>query len=232
MQAELAEVIVAGGYQGLDRDTVAGLEVADIRAGGDDLAAELVAEGLGAAGAGVGTRLTRDEDRAGDVFVQVGAADAAEAVSDQDLVGLQAVLRGRRHIFDADIAGGMEADGFHRDFLWFVFRSRPFQVKTMPPSTSSDWPVMKSLSDEARKRATPTRSWGVEGRPSTAMPAKVSKASFSRDVRPCSRKPPSITFHMSVATTPGQIALTLMWSLPKARAAAWVRATTANLLAE
>jgi hypothetical protein len=37
------------------------------------------------------------------------------------LVGLQAVLGGGWHIFDADIAGGVEADGFHRGFLWFVF---------------------------------------------------------------------------------------------------------------
>jgi hypothetical protein len=39
-----------------------------------------------------------------------------------------------------------------------------------------------------------------------------------------------MVFHMSVATTPGQMALTRMPSL--ARAAVWVRATTANLLAE
>jgi hypothetical protein len=37
---------------------------------------------------------------------------------------------------------------------------------------------------------------------------------------------------MSVATTPGQIALTRILLLAKARAPAWVSATTANLLAE
>jgi len=37
----------------------------------------------------------------------------------------------------------------------------PAQPKIMPPSTTSCWPVMKSLASEARKMTVPTRSSGV-----------------------------------------------------------------------
>ena len=49
--------------------------------------------------------------------------------------------------------------------------------------------------------------------------------------KPASAKRRSISTHMSVPTTPGQYALTVMPSAACSLAAAWVRARTANLVA-
>ncbi len=101
----------------------------------------------------------------------------------------------------------------------------------MPPSTSSDWPVMKSESDEARKRATPTRSSGREAGQQRTGGEAIERFVFL--VRQAAVAEPLVDGLPHVGGDhAGQKALAVMPSLPKARAAAWVRATTANLLAE
>ncbi|MNS93870.1 hypothetical protein D3C72_1280680 [compost metagenome] len=77
-----------------------------------DLAAELVAEDALALDAGQRVRcLHRDEYRASDVFVQIGAADAAPVHLDLYPAGCRVGRQG--HLFDANIIAAMPDGGTH-----------------------------------------------------------------------------------------------------------------------
>ena len=94
-----------------DRHAVAGGGARDALADRDDLAGELVPEDLRVLRAGQRVRLGGRDDRAGDVLVQVGAADAARRDPDRELARAR---RGRLgDVLDAQVAGGVEAERAH-----------------------------------------------------------------------------------------------------------------------
>ena len=120
-EAELAADVVAadraGGalaadVVGLDGDPVAHRDVRDAVADLGDDAGELVAHHHRhlLAGQRVRRALRRDEDRALEVLVQVGAADAAPLDVDLDLPGADLRLR---DVVDADVAGTVETRSLH-----------------------------------------------------------------------------------------------------------------------
>ena len=81
--AGLAETALTAMLAGVGGDLVARRVAFDAFTGGDDLAAELVAEDALALDAGERVRrIHRNEHRAGEVFVQVGATDAAPMHAD------------------------------------------------------------------------------------------------------------------------------------------------------
>jgi hypothetical protein len=112
IEAAAAVVIVARRDQRLDRDPVARLYVVDRRADVEHFGRELVAEDLRQLGPGVDMRQLGRDDRARDIFVQVGAADAAQHRADQH-VGLAQRRLGGGDFFDADVALVVETDGTH-----------------------------------------------------------------------------------------------------------------------
>ena len=109
LQAHLAEAAQAAWLAGADRDTVAGGEAGHLGAGGFDDAGDFMAEHH---------RLfhANGAEAAMLVVVQVGAADAAAANADAQLAGAEI---GGRYLLDAQVAGGVDDEGFHR--LRFLF---------------------------------------------------------------------------------------------------------------
>lgn len=112
VQAAAAVVAGAAVLAGVGGDPLAGDEAAHAGAELDDLAAEFVAEDALALDAGerVGL-LDRDEHRAGDVFVQVRAADAAPVDADLHPAGRR--VGGQRYVFDADVLTAVPDGGAH-----------------------------------------------------------------------------------------------------------------------
>lgn len=132
----LAEVGLAGlagragvvADDGLDDHAVAGLDVSDVGTNLDDLAGELVAhdDGRGLAGDGCGPP-HGDEDRAHEVLVQVGAADAAPVQLDLDVVVL--VDLALRDVLDADVPGLVPTCSLHVKPLSLDCRGAPAPPK-------------------------------------------------------------------------------------------------------
>ena len=81
--------------------------------------------------------------------VQVRAADAAGAHAHLQLVAARS--SGVAIVFDAQVAGGVDDEGFHG--CW-SFQS----VAVTPPSTYRMWPLTKREASLARNTAAPTRS--------------------------------------------------------------------------
>lgn len=98
---------------GVCGDRLAEGEAGHAVAEADDFAAELVAEDALILEAGERVRrLHGDEYRAGQVFVQVGAADAAPVHADLHPAGRR--LGRERHVFHADIVAAVPDGGAHR----------------------------------------------------------------------------------------------------------------------
>src|SRR5262249_197387 len=97
----------------------------------------------------------------------------------------------------------------------------PAYVFTAPPSTAMVWPVMKSLSAEARNTSVPNRS---SGRSSRLMARRWIAGSLVVDTCPGLLVPP-----LSLSVKPGASVLTQMPCSPSSRDSARVNAMTAPL---
>src|SRR5262249_12271166 len=86
------------------------------------------------------------------VVVQVRAADVAAADAHAQLRGADG---GRGHLLDAQVAGGVDDEGFHG--LLVPFGSGQ-SVAVTPPSTYRMWPLTKREASLARNTAASARS--------------------------------------------------------------------------
>ena len=140
VMALLAIAALAAGPAGADGHTLADGEAGDAGTHRFDAARHLVAQHhrlLDAHGA----------EAAMLEVVQVRAADAACAHAHLQLMRLE---RRRVDLFNAQVAGGVDDEGFHEVF----FQS----VAVTPPSTYRMWPLTKREASLARNTAAPTRS--------------------------------------------------------------------------
>jgi len=111
VEAAPAVIVVHRHDQRLDRNPVAALDVGYVLADFENFGGKFMTEDLWQRGGRENMRGGRRDDRTGDIFVQIGSADAGPQRLDQQLIGLKAVrlLDG----FDADILAAIVADSSH-----------------------------------------------------------------------------------------------------------------------
>src|ERR1700733_7432003 len=145
----------------------------------------------------------------------------------QDLVGQRRRPVGRwldrNRLWHARLAvrvGGARYRAFARRLPLGGCRTGPAsQLLVAPPSTAMVWPVMKSLSAEARKTSVPNRSSGYSSR----LSARRTMAGW----RECSRWPGFSLITVSLSVKPGARLLTQILCSPSSRDSARANAVTA-----